>query len=43
MILYDYHVISYVSYVYSFINVNCDDEGTSFTTFVRKLLYSKEK
>jgi hypothetical protein len=25
----------------SFINVHCDDEGTSFLTFVQRLLYPK--
>jgi hypothetical protein len=28
------HVISHVSYDSSFINICCDDEGTSFMTFV---------
>jgi hypothetical protein len=28
------HVISYVSYASSFINMYCDDEGTTFITFV---------
>jgi hypothetical protein len=31
MIIY---VTSHVLYVSSFININCDDEGTSFMTFV---------
>jgi hypothetical protein len=35
------HVISYLSYVSSFINIYCDDEGTSFMTFVRRSLYPK--
>jgi hypothetical protein len=35
------HVIFHVSYVLSFINVCCDDEGTSFVTFVRRSLYPK--
>jgi hypothetical protein len=35
------HVIFYVSYALSFINVYCDDEGTSFMTFVRRSLYPK--
>jgi hypothetical protein len=35
------HVISHVSYVSSFINVYCDDEGTPFMTFVRRSLYPK--
>jgi hypothetical protein len=36
------HVISHVSYAFSFIDVNCDDEGMSFMTFVRRSLYPKE-
>jgi hypothetical protein len=35
------HVISHVSYASSFIDIYCDDEGTSFMTFVRKSLYPK--
>jgi hypothetical protein len=35
------HVISHVSYDSSFINIYCDDEGTSFMTFVRRSLYPK--
>jgi hypothetical protein len=35
------HVISHVPYASSLINIYCDDEGTSFMTFVRKSLYSK--
>jgi hypothetical protein len=35
------HVISQVSYASPFINVNCDDEGMSFITFVRRPLYPK--
>jgi hypothetical protein len=35
------HVISYISYVSSFINIYCDDECTSFMTFVRRSLYPK--
>ena len=35
------HVISHVSYASSFINVYCDDEGSSFMTFVRRSLYPK--
>jgi hypothetical protein len=35
------HVISHVSYASSFINVNCDDEGMSFMTFVQRSLYPK--
>jgi hypothetical protein len=33
------HVISHVSYASSFIDICCDDEGTSFITFVRRSLY----
>ena len=35
------HVIFHVSYTLSVINVLCDDEGTSFMTFVRRSLYPK--
>ena len=35
------HVISHISYASSFINIYCDDEGTSFMTFVQKSLYPK--
>jgi hypothetical protein len=35
------HAIFYVSYASSFINVYCDDEGSSFMTFVRRLLCPK--
>jgi hypothetical protein len=35
------HVISHVSYASSFINMNCDDEGASFMTFIRRSLYPK--
>ena len=35
------HAIFYVSYASSFINVYCDDEGSSFMTFVRRSLYPK--
>jgi hypothetical protein len=35
------HAISHVSYASSFINIYCDDEGASFMTFVRRLLYPK--
>jgi hypothetical protein len=35
------HNIFYVSYASSFINVYCDDEGSSFMTFVRRSLYPK--
>jgi hypothetical protein len=34
------HVISHVSYASSFIN-DCDDEGKTFMTFVRRSLYPK--
>jgi hypothetical protein len=33
--------IFYVSYASSFINVYCDDEASSFMTFVRRSLYPK--
>jgi hypothetical protein len=35
------HAMSHVSYAYSSINIYCDDEGTSFMTFVRRSLYPK--
>jgi hypothetical protein len=35
------HVISHVLYASSFINIYCDDEGTTFMTFVRRSLYPK--
>jgi hypothetical protein len=35
------HVTFHVSYALSFINVYRDDEGTSFMTFVLRLLYPK--
>jgi hypothetical protein len=35
------HVISHVSYASSFNNIYCDDEGTSFMTFVQRSLYVK--
>jgi hypothetical protein len=35
------HAIFYVSYASSFINVYCDDEGSSFMTFVQRSLYPK--
>ena len=35
------HVISHVSYASSFTNIYCDDEGSSFMTFVRRSLYPK--
>jgi hypothetical protein len=35
------HIISHVSYASSFINIYCDDEGTSFITFIQRLLYPK--
>jgi hypothetical protein len=28
------HVVSYISYASSFINIYCDDEGMSFMTFI---------
>jgi hypothetical protein len=28
------HVVSYISYASSFINIYCNDEGMSFMTFV---------
>ena len=34
-------LISHISYVFSFINIYCDDEGTSFMTFVWRSLYPK--
>jgi hypothetical protein len=34
-------VLSYVSYASSFINIYCNDEGSSFKTFVWRLLYPK--
>jgi hypothetical protein len=34
-------LFSYVSYASPFINVNCDDEGMSFMTFVQRSLYPK--
>jgi hypothetical protein len=37
------HVISHVSYASFFINVNCNDEGMSFMTFVQRSLYPKGK
>jgi hypothetical protein len=36
------HVISYVSYALFIINMYCDDEGTSFMTFVRRSLFLRE-
>jgi hypothetical protein len=33
------HVISHAPYTSPFINIYCDDEGTSFMTFVRRSLY----
>jgi hypothetical protein len=35
------HVNFHVSYALFFINVFCDDEGTSFMTFVQRSLYPK--
>jgi hypothetical protein len=37
--LYGYSCYFSCSYASSFINVNCDDEGMSFMTFVRRSLY----
>jgi hypothetical protein len=45
VVLYDYMIIYvafYVSYASSSINLYCDDEGSSFTTFVRRSLYPKK-
>jgi hypothetical protein len=33
------HVIFHVLYALSFIDVNCDDEGMFFMTFVQRSLY----
>jgi hypothetical protein len=33
------HAIFYVSYASFFINVYCDNEGSSFMAFVRRSLY----
>jgi hypothetical protein len=35
------HDISRISYASSFINICCNDEGTSFITFIRRSLYPK--
>jgi hypothetical protein len=35
------HVISHVSYASTSINIYCDNEGTSFMTFVSRSLYPK--
>jgi hypothetical protein len=35
------HVIFHVSYASPFININRDEEGTSFMTFARRSLYPK--
>jgi hypothetical protein len=35
------HFISHVSYASSLINMYCDDDGTSFITFVSRSLYPK--
>jgi hypothetical protein len=35
------HVVSYISYASSFINIYCNDEGMSFMTVVRRSLYPK--
>jgi hypothetical protein len=34
-------LISHISYASSFINIYCDDEGTSFMTSVWRSLYPK--
>ena len=34
-------LISHIPYASSFINIHCDDEGTSFMTFVQRSLYPK--
>jgi hypothetical protein len=35
-------LFSYVSYASPFINVNCDDEGMSFMTFVQRSYILRE-
>jgi hypothetical protein len=35
------HVVFYILYTSSFINLHCDDEGMSFMAFVRRSLYLK--
>jgi hypothetical protein len=35
------HVVSYVSYASSFVNICCGDEGKSLMTFVSGSLYLK--
>jgi hypothetical protein len=35
------HVVSYISYASSFINIYYNDEGMSFMTFVWRSLYPK--
>jgi hypothetical protein len=35
------HVISHALYASTSIKIHCDDEGTSFTTFVWRSLYPK--
>jgi hypothetical protein len=35
------HIVSYISHAPSFISIYCDDEGTSFMTFVSRSLYPK--
>jgi hypothetical protein len=35
------HIVSHISYAYSFINIYYDDEGTSFRTFVQRSLCTK--
>jgi hypothetical protein len=44
VVLYDYmiiYIVFYVSYASSSINLYYNDEGSSFTTFVRRSLYPK--
>jgi hypothetical protein len=36
------HVVYYISYTSSFINLYCYEEGMSFMTFVSRSLYPKE-
>jgi hypothetical protein len=35
-------MLSHVSYASSFINIYCDDEGTSFMTFVRRYVLQNQ-
>jgi hypothetical protein len=39
--LCDYPCYSLMFHAYPFINVNCNNEGMSFTTFDRRSLYPK--